>query len=97
MNATQMLADSYLDNRGIRRWKSNDQVPPSDCLTAMGVTGPELARMEDVRDAELTNFLAEYRAQQPAEPSAEQLFEMRAAFGPGAQVVNVLTGRTVTL
>jgi hypothetical protein len=96
MNATQMLADSYLDNRGIRRWRSNDQVPPSDCLTAMGITSPELARMEDVRDAELTNFLAEYRANQ-TEPTAEERFEMRAAFGPGATVVNVITGRTLTL
>lgn len=96
MNATQMNADSYLDNRGIRRWKSNDQVPPTDCLTTMGITGPELARMEDVRDAELANFLAEYRANQ-TEPTDEERFEMRAAFGPGATVVNVFTGRTTRL
>jgi hypothetical protein len=30
-------------------------------------------------------------------PSSEELFEMRAAFGEGAEVVNVLTGRRTTL
>lgn len=27
----------------------------------------------------------------------EELFEMRAAFGPGARVVNVITGQSITL
>jgi hypothetical protein len=30
-------------------------------------------------------------------PSQEDMFEMRAAFGPGAQVVNVLTGHRYTV
>jgi hypothetical protein len=94
MNA-RFLADSHLDAQGIRRWNSNDQVPPTDCLKEMGITGPELARMEAVRDQELDAFLAEYRANQK-EPTSEELCEMRAAFGPGARVVNVFTGRVTT-
>jgi len=30
-------------------------------------------------------------------PSQEDMFEMQAAFGPGAQVVNVLTGHRYTV
>lgn len=90
-----MIKASYLDQGGVIRWRSNDQVPPTACLIKMGVHGAELARMEDVRDRELTAFLEEYRAQQPAEPTDEERFEMRAAFGIGARIVNVLTGRVV--
>lgn len=97
MNAEQMIAKSYLDQGGVVRWRSNDQVPPTDCLIKMGIHGAELARMEEVRDRELDAFLAEYRAQQPAEPTAEERFEMRAAFGIGARIVNIITGRAVTV
>lgn len=94
MNA-RFLADSHLDAQGIRRWNSNGQVPPTECLKEMGIAGSELARMGAVRDQELDAFLAEYRANQK-EPTAEELSELRAAFGPGAQVVNVITGRVTT-
>lgn len=45
------------------------------------------------RDEEEEAFIAEYRKN--ARPmDAEMLWEMRAAFGPGATVVDVFTGRT---
>ncbi len=43
------------------------------------------------REAEVEAALESYRANRRA-PSAEKLAEMRAAFGEGATVVNVLTG-----
>ena len=44
------------------------------------------------RDEEEEAFLAEYRKNvRPMD--AEMLWEMRAAFGPGATVVDVITGR----
>jgi len=42
-------------------------------------------------------FLAEYVANHSGEASAEEKSEMRAAFGAGSTVVNVLTGRKTTL
>ena len=48
------------------------------------------------REAEDRAFLAEYRAQRRA-PSAEELAEMRATFGEGATVVDVLTGEKIKL
>jgi hypothetical protein len=43
-------------------------------------------------------WIAEYRkAQMNRQPSAEEIFEMVAAFGPGAEVVDVITGQKIVL
>ena len=48
------------------------------------------------RDEEVTRSLAEYRRNaKPA--SEEELSEMRAAFGEGQTIVNILTGERITL
>jgi hypothetical protein len=82
------------DPDGIWRWESNGSIPPKDVLRD-NLDGDELAANLAAYDAELAVFLAAYRAAQPAEPDAEQLYEMRAAFGPGVEVVDVITGRRV--
>lgn len=48
------------------------------------------------REIEVEESLAAYRASFTGY-SAEELHEMQAAFGPGATVVNILTGATVTV
>ena len=48
------------------------------------------------REIEVAKSLAEYRANYKG-PSAEELAEMRSAFGTGTKVVNVLTGTEVWL
>ena len=48
------------------------------------------------RDEEVTRSLAEYR--RTAKPaSEEEINEMRAAFGEGQTIVNILTGERITL
>lgn len=48
------------------------------------------------RDEEVTRSLAEYRRNaKPA--SEEEINEMRAAFGEGQTIVNILTGERITL
>ena len=43
-------------------------------------------------------WIAEYReARKNYEPSAEEIFEMVAAFGPGAEVVDAITGQKIVL
>lgn len=85
---------------GVARWTSNDQVPPADALAlleAFGAlpAGVDLARCAEARDEDLHRVLAAYRAAQgPA--SAEERFELQAAFGRGAVVVDVLSGRRTT-
>ena len=49
------------------------------------------------RAAEVHQELEAYRASRQNGYSAEDLAEMRAAFGPGATVVDILTGATVTV
>lgn len=48
------------------------------------------------REAEVKADLESYRATRKA-PSAEDLAEMRAAFGEGAKVVDVITGEEIQL
>lgn len=48
------------------------------------------------RETENAAFLAEYRVRRNA-PSAEELAEMRATFGAGTTVVDVLTGEKIAL
>lgn len=52
----------------------------------------------EARDAESAREIAEYReAQKNRSYSEEELFEMRSAFGAGTTIVDVLTGKTITL
>lgn len=61
----------------------------------------DVVRTRKARDVHTAAFLAEYIKSQEefetspeyAEARAERDFEMRAAFGPGEEVVNVFTGR----
>ncbi len=48
------------------------------------------------REAEVQAGLESYRASKRA-PSAEEMAEMRAAFGKGATVVDILTGENIRL
>jgi hypothetical protein len=85
---------------GVVRWSSNDSVPPADLLSdwfeAGCISKGTLRASLEARDVDTAAFCAEYRRRQPAQPSAEELFEMRAAFG-GAEVVDVISGRRVRL
>lgn len=99
--ADKIAKDAYTDANGVVRWKSNDNVPPADILENAGLPESTVALSTHARDIETEDVLAEYIKQQEAfwtepqyaEARAEQLAEMRAAFGPGQEVVNVFTGR----
>lgn len=54
------------------------------------------AATQAAREAEVKADLESYRAARRA-PSAEEMAEMRAAFGEGATVVDVLTGEKIQL
>jgi hypothetical protein len=87
---------------GIVRWDTNDQVPPADTLDEMlelrGITAAEHRHSNTAREWETQAFLADYRkAEATREITAEEMFEMRAAFGEGAEVVNIITGKTTKL
>jgi hypothetical protein len=90
------LADprsSYVED-GVLRWHSNDAVVPPHVFRDAGFLVPE--RQQRAYDEELEKFLTDYRKRQPARPSAEERFEARAAFGPGVEVVDIISGRRYT-
>jgi len=89
-----------VDSSGLVRWKSNNSVPPEFCLIEFDDVGCEF-NMEicrETRQAEDDKFLALYRERMKNRVyTDEERFEMRAAFGEGAVVVNVITGKRVRL
>ena len=83
---------------GIVRWDTNDRVPPSDTLAEMlearGITQAEHDASLAAGRTETQAFLADYRERMADHvPSDEERYEMRAAFGEGVEVVNVITGQ----
>ena len=97
--------DFYVDETNstsgpVVRWNSNDRIPFGDMLSEFATAGwismqtveNSLAqrRIEDRRAIEA--YRKNYKG-----PSQEEQFEMRAAFGSGAWVVNVLTGHKYTV
>ena len=80
-------------------WSSNKRAVPNDLMVkwlALGFVSEQ--QVTDTRHKEqkqVSEFLAKYvkqRAERTPEQIAEEEYEMRAAFGPGETVVNVITG-----
>lgn len=91
--------DAYVID-GVPYWKSNNRIPPTDILEFWAYCNLpiNLEKSLQAREAETSAFLTQYREQMANHvPSGEELFEMRAAFGAGATVVNVVTGKKITL
>ena len=78
--AEQLRTEATLTD-GVYRWKSNGQVPPLDLLEIAEVPLGILQTCRKASKADTEKFLADYRRNQRP-PSDEELFEMRAAFGP---------------
>ena len=94
--------DAYFDEaNGVYRWKSNDSIPFDDMLADNGVELPVRNRCNALRAKEIMKFMEEYTRREEefwtkpeyADARAERLAEQRAAFGNGADVVNIFTGR----
>ena len=91
----QLKTETY-EKGGALYWKSNDTPVPMDVFRDAMVEAP--AAQKAARDAHTDQFVANYRkAMENHVPSDEEMFEMRAAFGPGTTVVNVITGKETKL
>lgn len=78
---------------GVCRWKSNGSVPPADCLDALAAAGLVFDRQktDEARQEGLRRLFEQARSQ-PRDDSPEAQSERLAAFGPGQEIVDVLTG-----
>lgn len=79
---------------GVIRWNSNGRVPPADVVALAAHIGLAIdtAACTAARDTETAQFLAKYRKARAGGPTAEERGEARAAFGPGVDLVDVITG-----
>ena len=89
------IQDAYDDN-GVLRWKSNDRAVPHWIFREAFCTAS--AHHLQVEAEESSASIQGYRERMKNHvPDAEEMFEMRAAFGEGVTVVNAFTGRKTRL
>lgn len=86
---------------GVIRWNTNNSVPPADIVEFAAYLGMpvDVEKSKVARDKDTDEFFKRYRERQAnltEEEKAERAFEMRAAFGPGEKVINIITGEEFT-
>lgn len=94
-----LRSEMFVDGRGIHRWKSNRQVPPSEIIALLDLSHEQVTAHNEARAQDFDAFAVEYRrmrSQRTPEQIAEERAEARAAHGPGVKLVNILTGETYT-
>ena len=86
-----------IDEFGVARNKIG-RVLMSDMLEKVAMVSDEVnvEATTNARDEEVTKSLNEYRKNYTG-PSEEEMFEMKAAFGTGTTVVDVITGKKIRL
>jgi len=100
MEERQMNGEIFFGADGVVRWTSNNRVMPKDCREILSHTAYRDLFIEEAsraaEDAETAAFLESYRKNYTG-PSEEEKAEMRAAFGTGSTVVDVITGKRIRL
>lgn len=85
---------------GIARWDTNNRVINNDSAEFAKYLGYEidLEKMNEIRKKETNAFLSNYKKQMKNHVrSEEEIFEMRAAFGVGSTIIDVITGEKIKL
>ena len=100
MEERQMNGEIFFGADEVVRWTSNNRVMPKDCREILSHTAYRDLFSEEAsraaEDAESAAFLESYRKNYTG-PSEEEKAEMRAAFGTGSTVVDVITGKRIRL
>lgn len=96
---TKQLRENATITDGVVRWNTNNQVPPEDIVEFAAYIGMpvDVEKSKAAREKDNDEFFKRYRERQAnltEEQRAERAFEMRAAFGPGEKVVDIITGET---
>ena len=92
----KMKAD--VDSNGAIRWKNNGNYLMDDYCEVLEYAGYPFSReaTKAARDAQVAEQLADYRSNPPM-MTDEYIAEMRAAFGSGTSVVDVISGQQILL
>lgn len=91
-----------IDDLGVATWKSNGHCIMDDMAEVVEHSKYadifDRKATKDMRAIENEKFFKQYReSMKNHKPSEEEMFEMRATFGRGTKVVDVITGETITL
>lgn len=94
--------EATLDAEGVVRWTSNgrcapDLDKPDARIDGAVVPGWVILATEAARKAETAEFVAAYRAAAKPITDPEQLAELVAIHGPGARVVDAISGVVTVL
>ena len=94
--AAKLDTDATISDN-VMRWKSNNNVPPKEIIDLAEFLGfaVDVDKCRLFRDADTKDFLDAYRANYTG-PCDEEKYEARAAFGPGVELVNAITGHKWT-
>lgn len=102
MEERQINGEIFFGADGVVRWNSNGRVMPRDCREILSYTAYRdlydehaSAEAQEKEDAESIRKYIESRKNRGY--SAEERAEMRAAFGAGTKVVDIFTGKVVSL
>lgn len=92
----KMKAD--VDSNGAIRWKNNGNYLMDDYCEVLEYAGYPFSReaTKAARDAQVAQQLADYKSNPPM-MTDEEIEEMRAAFGSGTSVVDVIGGQRILL
>lgn len=92
----KMKAD--VDSNGAIRWKNNGNYLMDDYCEVLEYAGYPFSReaTKAARDAQVAQQLADYKSNPPM-MTDEYIAEMRAAFGSGTSVVDVISGQQILL
>lgn len=90
--------DAIVELDGAIRWKESGNYLMDDLCEQLEYAGYPFSRKSTAkaRDIQNNKFINEYRKNYSG-PTEEELFEMRAAFGEGKTVVDVITGNAIQL
>ena len=79
-------------------WNKSGNYLPADCAEILSYTDFPFSLEETnrAREAQTAAFLEDYRKNYTG-PSAEERAEMKAAFGEGTTVVDIITGKKINL
>lgn len=91
--ANQFDTNTYKQD-GVIRWRSNNSVPPEEVLEFWKYIGKRfnMSKAVAARKRECKEILNKYRILND-HINEERMHEIRAAFGPGVDVVDVITGK----
>jgi hypothetical protein len=85
---------------GIIRWKSNNAIPPKGILDTWKELNLPFDYAGSLKQLDIDtakNIVNYVKSKKSHKYSAEEMYEMRSAFGEGVMVTNVITGKSIKL